>query len=96
MVSVTDRSERDLVKRFDELDIEWPIVERQLQAWSKLFRAAKRLRIQMSFSYIETSRSRNTTAQQGIKRGFSSISQQTLCERAMQLDAEVVSGQLFN
>jgi hypothetical protein len=27
VVSVTDRSERDLVKRFDELDIEWPIVE---------------------------------------------------------------------
>lgn len=27
VVSVRDRSERDLVKRFDDLDIEWPIVE---------------------------------------------------------------------
>jgi hypothetical protein len=45
MVSVTDRSERDLVKQFNELDIEWPILERQLQAWSKLFRGGKRLRI---------------------------------------------------
>ncbi|KAK4243077.1 hypothetical protein C7999DRAFT_36603 [Corynascus novoguineensis] len=32
VVSVTDRSEWDLVKRFDELDIEWPILEGQLQA----------------------------------------------------------------
>ncbi|KAK4123132.1 hypothetical protein N657DRAFT_634331 [Parathielavia appendiculata] len=34
VVSVTDRSERDLVNRFDELDIEWPILEKQLQAWN--------------------------------------------------------------
>ena len=87
VVSVADRLERDLVKRFDELDIEWPILERQLQAWSKLFCAGKRLRIQMSFNYIETSRSRNN------KRGFSSTSQQMLSERAMQLDAEEASGQ---
>jgi hypothetical protein len=31
VVSVTDRSERDLVKRFDEFDFEWPILEKQLQ-----------------------------------------------------------------
>jgi hypothetical protein len=93
VVSVTDRSERDLVKRFDELDIEWPILEKQLQVWRRLLRAGKRLRIQMSFNYVETGRSRNTTARQGSKRVFSSISQQMLCERAMQLDAEESSGQ---
>ena len=87
------RIQRDLVKRFDELDIEWPILERQLQAWSKLCRAGKRLRIQMSFNYIEASRSRNTTARQGTKQGFSSTSQQILSERAIQLDAEEASGQ---
>jgi len=31
-VSVTDRAERDLIKRFDELDIDWQVIERQLQA----------------------------------------------------------------
>ncbi|KAK4127978.1 hypothetical protein N657DRAFT_535153, partial [Parathielavia appendiculata] len=30
-ISVTDRSERDLVKRFEELDIDWALVEKQLQ-----------------------------------------------------------------
>ncbi|EAQ88970.1 hypothetical protein CHGG_05589 [Chaetomium globosum CBS 148.51] len=92
VVSVTDRSERDLVKRFDELDIEWAILERQLQAWSRLFRAGKKLRIQMSFKYVETSRSRNATARQATKRVFSSTSDRMLSERAMQLDAEEVSG----
>jgi hypothetical protein len=34
-VSVTDRSQRDLVKCFDELAVDWNIVEKQLQAWSQ-------------------------------------------------------------
>ena len=37
VVSVTGRSERDLTKRFNELDIEWPVVENQLVQWSDLF-----------------------------------------------------------
>ncbi|KAH7109908.1 hypothetical protein B0J13DRAFT_415000, partial [Dactylonectria estremocensis] len=31
IVSVTDRTERDLSKRFDEQDIEWGVVEDQLR-----------------------------------------------------------------
>lgn len=30
--SITDRAERDLVQRFDDLDIDWPIIAKQLEA----------------------------------------------------------------
>ncbi|KAF3029167.1 hypothetical protein E8E12_000089, partial [Didymella heteroderae] len=40
VVSVTERSQRDLTKRFDEMDIDWCLVERQLAQWGESFRAA--------------------------------------------------------
>ncbi|KAF4534642.1 uncharacterized protein LTHEOB_12920 [Lasiodiplodia theobromae] len=88
VVSVTDRTERDLVKRFDELDIDWAILEKQLKTWSHLFRAGKRLRIDISFHYLETGDTVGASTRQGTKRGYSSASQYMLSERAMQLDAE--------
>ena len=42
--SVTDRTERDLVQRFDDLDIDWPIIAKQLEAWGERFRSSKKLR----------------------------------------------------
>jgi hypothetical protein len=36
IIFVNDRLEHDITKRFKQLEIDWPIVERQLQAWSHL------------------------------------------------------------
>jgi hypothetical protein len=49
VVSVTERSERDLTKRFDEIDIDWSVIEKQLVVWGELFRAGKKLRVDISF-----------------------------------------------
>src|SRR5438105_1559969 len=48
VVSVTNRSQRDLTKRFNELDIDWAVMENQLIAWSHL-RERRQLRIDISF-----------------------------------------------
>jgi len=50
---VTERSKRDLTKRFDEMDVDWFLVERQLSQWSESFRAGRKLRVDVSFNYVE-------------------------------------------
>jgi hypothetical protein len=86
-ISVNDRSEHDITKRFERLEIDWPIVERQLQAWSYLLCIGKKLRINVSFNYIESAKVART-ARQGATAA-------RLVERNAWLDAEqVVSGGL--
>ena len=94
-VSVTARLERNLTKRFDDTSIEWAVIESQLVAWGELFRAGKKLLLNLSFNYFDTSQSTTTSLQRAERRGYSSTTQQMLAERAVQLDAEQVSsGQL--
>ena len=89
VISITKRSERDLTKRFNETEIDWPVIEKQLMAWGELFRAGKRLRVDLSFNYLETGQPQpHTSIRKGDKRGFSSATQQMLNKGEIQLDAE--------
>ena len=53
MVSVTERSERDLTKRFPGINIDWTVIQTQLEAWSQYFQKGKELRVNLSFNYIQ-------------------------------------------
>jgi hypothetical protein len=53
VVMVTDRLERDLTKRFDGRDIDWFLVKKQFLAWGESFRAGRKLRVDVSFNYVE-------------------------------------------
>jgi hypothetical protein len=76
VVSVTERSKRDLTKRFDEMGVEWFLIERQL------------LRVDVSFNYIEIGQPAPMAAKRAGKRGCSSSTQQMLAERDSQVDAK--------
>lgn len=87
IVSVSARTERDLVKRFDDLSIDWSIVAKQLMSWGDLFRSGKKLRVDLSFNYIDSQPPSGGTAKRGKKRG-SSATQTMLADRDAQPDAE--------
>jgi hypothetical protein len=87
VASVNDRSERDLTKRFDEMDIDWLLVERQLMRWGELLRSGKKLRVDLSFNYVELAPPSAAARNRSNKRG-SSATQHMLADRASQLDAE--------
>ena len=73
-VSVTGRSERKLVKRF-EADSDWRVVENHLTQWSDLFQSGKKLRVDITFHYIQSvqqligSSSKWGGNQRGTRRG---------------------------
>jgi len=85
VVSVTQRKEPPLSKVFPKTSIDWAVIESQLVAWSKFYRAGKKLKLNLSFDYVDAT---NTSLRRGDKRGHSSTTRQMLATGALQADAE--------
>ncbi|KAK5309506.1 hypothetical protein LTR93_012213 [Exophiala xenobiotica] len=95
VVSVTERSQRDLTKRYPGSEIDWAIVQTQLESWGQYFQRGKKLRVNLSFNYVQVSvPSVNNSGRRGDKRGATSTTQRMLAERDLRLQAEhATSGQ---
>ena len=89
VVSVTERSERDLTKRFDETEIQWSVAEQKLVAWGQYFQKGKKLRVYLSFNYVGAGPQLTASlVKRADKRGPVSTTQCMLAERELQLAAE--------
>jgi hypothetical protein len=88
-VSVTERSERYLTMEFDGTEIDWVVADKRLLDWSPYFQKGKRLRVNISFNFVEpNSESASRSARRGDKRGSTSASSRMLAERDRQLETE--------
>lgn len=87
VVSVNDRQHRDLTKHFEDTDVDWTAIEKQLLMWENLFLQGKKLRLSISINYIEDSSTLGSTD----KRVISSRTKRMLHERDARVDAEQFS-----
>ncbi|KAJ5471943.1 hypothetical protein N7539_008512 [Penicillium diatomitis] len=87
-VLTSDRTKRKLTKRFDDTDIIWTAIEKQLVMWSDVLFQGKELTLKISFNYIDDRHSSPTSSRKGEKRGKSSVTKRMLNERDAQLNTE--------
>ncbi|KAK2794195.1 hypothetical protein FQN50_009940 [Emmonsiellopsis sp. PD_5] len=93
VLSVNDRSHRDLNKWFKKTNIDWSTIEQQLVKWGNLFCIGKQLTLKISFNYTGDNYATQTPSRKGDKRGLTSVTQRMLDEREDRINAEDASGQ---
>jgi len=79
-VVVSATWQKGFTLRFDGTDIDWNSIEKQLLDWGELFLAGKKLKLAISFNYLETASSSNVSGRTTDKRGTSSATQRMLQE----------------
>ena len=85
VASVNHRSEPDVTKQFENLNIDWPLIEKQMIEWGDLFRSGKKLRINVAFNYMD---SQPPVGTKGVTKRGSCATQRMLADRTSQLAAE--------
>ncbi|MCJ1284329.1 hypothetical protein MMC26_003660 [Xylographa opegraphella] len=87
MTVTQQRSEPPLTKSFDEINIDWSVVETQLITWGYLFLAGKKLRVTISFNYNYVEAGQPSATSKNInQRG--STTQRMLTELNTELDID--------
>jgi hypothetical protein len=84
---VNHRNQPDLTLSCDKTEMDWPAVEKQLLGWGELFRAGKKLTLNMSINYTEGSHVPRPSPRGTDKRGTSSATQLMLLERQADINA---------
>jgi hypothetical protein len=74
VVSVTERSQRNLIKRYHGSEIDSAVDQTQLECWGQYFQRGKsKLRVNLSFNYVQVSASSaSNVGGRGDKKGTTS------------------------
>lgn len=92
VVSINDRSEHNLTKRFDGLNIDWSQVENQLRVWGDRLRDGKRLRVILTFNFVESDVEPTSAAAGHAQGGRRSATSRMLGRLSEQTERDEVLG----